>query len=106
MSSTATTNAVECIVPILSVKDISVSIDYYVKVLGFKQEWSYGAASPTFAGVSRDSFSIYLCQGMPKANPGHGSGSALRMLLHSLRSIRRGALRSDRNRQTIPGHMR
>jgi predicted lactoylglutathione lyase len=52
----------ECIIPILSVKNVSASIDYYVKVLGFKKDWDDGD-SPTMASVSRDNFSIMLCQG-------------------------------------------
>ncbi len=49
----------ECITPILSVKNISASIDYYVKVLGFKKDWDDGE----MASVSRDDLSIMLCQG-------------------------------------------
>ena len=63
MSSTATTKGMktrfECITPILSVKNVPASIEYYVKVLGFKTDWSNGA----FASVSRDNLSIYFCQG-------------------------------------------
>ena len=49
----------ECINPILIVRDIKVSLDYYVRVLGFeKAEWV--TAESTFAMVSRDGFGIYL----------------------------------------------
>ncbi len=105
MSSTTTQNAIECIIPILSVKDISDSIDYYVKVLGFKNEGLMAQTHLHFQAYHVTAFPSTYAR-MPKANAGHGSGSALRMLMHSLRSIRRGALRSDTNRQTIPGHMK
>ena len=42
MSSTTpvkkTDAKVECIIPILNVRDFSASIDYYVNVLGFRKE--------------------------------------------------------------------
>ena len=46
--------------PILSVKDMTVSLQYYVDVLGFT-EASWGNNQFTF--VSRDGAGIYLCQG-------------------------------------------
>jgi predicted enzyme related to lactoylglutathione lyase len=46
--------------PILSVKDMAVSLRYYVDVLGFRSaEWGDGA----FTSVNRDAAGIYLCQG-------------------------------------------
>jgi predicted enzyme related to lactoylglutathione lyase len=46
--------------PILSVKDMAVSLRYYVDVLGFKNaDWGDG----TFTSVNRDTAGIYLCQG-------------------------------------------
>jgi uncharacterized glyoxalase superfamily protein PhnB len=63
MSSIAETKGkktrLECITPILSVKNVPASIDHYVKVLGFKKDWDDG----DMASVSRDNFSIMLCQG-------------------------------------------
>ena len=49
----------ECVIPILCVKEIPASIEYYENVLGFEKEWGDDA----FAAVARDGFSIYLCQG-------------------------------------------
>ena len=45
--------------PMLSVESVPTSIEYYVKVLGFKVDWS----TRSFASVSRDNLSIYLSQG-------------------------------------------
>ncbi len=46
--------------PILRVEDMARSIRYYVEVLGFRNaEWGNG----DFTCVTRDSASIYLCQG-------------------------------------------
>lgn len=48
----------ECVIPILSVKDMAASIAYYESSLGFVQEWSAG----DMASVARDGFSIYFNQ--------------------------------------------
>lgn len=48
--------------PILSVKSVPESIDYYVKKLGFKMDWDWGTP-PTFASVSRGKVCIFFCQG-------------------------------------------
>ena len=53
---------VECITPILSVRNLPASIDHYVKVLGFTKDWDDGDP-PTMASVSRDNHSIMLCKG-------------------------------------------
>ena len=46
--------------PILNVRDMSVSLTYYVEVLGFKNaEWG----GDEFTHISRDGAGIYLCQG-------------------------------------------
>src|SRR5207302_2771042 len=48
----------ECINPILPVRDIKVSLNYYVSVLGFeKADWV--REDSTFALVSRDGCGIY-----------------------------------------------
>ncbi len=47
--------------PILNVKNIPESINYYVNVLGFKKDWEWGEP-PNFASVSRDEICIFLCQ--------------------------------------------
>jgi len=51
----------ECISPILRVRDLKVSLDYYVRVLGFaKADWMSDDA--TFGMVKRDGCSLYLCE--------------------------------------------
>jgi catechol 2,3-dioxygenase-like lactoylglutathione lyase family enzyme len=46
--------------PILSVKDMTASVRYYVEILGFKNaDWG----SNDFTSVNRDSAGIYLCRG-------------------------------------------
>src|SRR5437879_12281114 len=46
--------------PILSVKDMSASVRYYVNVLGFRNaDWG----TEDFTSVSRDGAGIYLCRG-------------------------------------------
>lgn len=50
----------ECINPILNVKDIAVSKMFYVDLLGFKAaEWG----DDNFTCITRDKTSIYLCRG-------------------------------------------
>lgn len=53
---------VECITPILRVRSLPVSLQYYVTVLGFAIDWGDHAGSE-MASVSRDGHSIMLCQG-------------------------------------------
>lgn len=50
--------------PILNVKNVAVSLDYYCTTLGFEQVfcWPRGQALPTFAQVSRGDFSVSLAQ--------------------------------------------
>jgi predicted enzyme related to lactoylglutathione lyase len=51
---------VEGIEPILSVRDLAASVQYYVQALGFTQtSWAY----PTFTAVKRDGCQIFLCEG-------------------------------------------
>ena len=65
MSSTTTSKVadakVECIIPILNVKDFAASIDYYVNVLGFRVEWGWGDP-PDVGSVARDAHSIMLVE--------------------------------------------
>lgn len=56
----------EGMTPILRVKDIPASIEYYVRVLGFKVDWQF----PYFASVSRGRCHIFLSQG----DQGHVGG--------------------------------
>lgn len=70
MSSTTavkeTDAKVECIIPILNVRNFSASIDYYVNVLGFRVEWDWGDP-PDVGSVARDDCSIMLVE----AGQGH-----------------------------------
>ena len=56
----------EGVTPILRVESLAASIDYYVKVLGFKVDWGEDGI---IASVSRDRCSIFLCEG-DQGNPG------------------------------------
>ena len=56
-----TESQLECIIPILNVKNVPASIDHYVNVLGFKKDWDWGDP-PDFGCVSRDNYSIMLCE--------------------------------------------
>jgi uncharacterized glyoxalase superfamily protein PhnB len=52
--------------PILNVKNVTVSLDYYCNTLGFQDvfHWSQADTPPwTFAQVRRGNFFVYLCQG-------------------------------------------
>jgi uncharacterized glyoxalase superfamily protein PhnB len=52
--------------PILRVRSLTASVEYYVKVLGFKVDWhQFGV----MASVSRDGCAIMLCEG-DQGNPG------------------------------------
>jgi uncharacterized glyoxalase superfamily protein PhnB len=55
----------ECVIPILRVLNLEASIDYYLKVLGFVQDWR----TQMLASVSRDGLAIMLCQG-DQGHPG------------------------------------
>jgi catechol 2,3-dioxygenase-like lactoylglutathione lyase family enzyme len=52
--------------PILRVADVKASVDYYVRVLGFKLDWD----GPYFASVSRGKCHIFLSEG----DQGHPGG--------------------------------
>ena len=68
MSVTETGKAVgfECVTPILPVRNLAASIDYYTRVLGFKVDWQ----EPNIAGsVSRGRCHIMLCEG-DQGHPG------------------------------------
>ena len=54
-------NKFDCIIPVLNVKNIAESLKYYQHVLGFKKDWDWGEPV-SFASVSRDGVSIFLCQ--------------------------------------------
>jgi len=62
--------AFEGVCPILRVKSLSASVDYYVKILGFKVDWGYpDDGSSFFASVSRGACHIFLSEG-DQGNPG------------------------------------
>ena len=50
----------EDVTPILRVHSLAASIDYYVRVLGFKLDWQEPGS---MASVSRDRCGIMLCEG-------------------------------------------
>jgi predicted enzyme related to lactoylglutathione lyase len=54
------------VTPILYVQGLPASIDYYVRVLGFKVDWHEPGI---MASVSRDRCSMMLCEG-DQGNPG------------------------------------
>jgi catechol 2,3-dioxygenase-like lactoylglutathione lyase family enzyme len=56
----------ECVVPILRVRSLPASVDYYVGVLGFTVDWQEPEA---MASVSRDGCAVMLCEG-GQGNPG------------------------------------
>jgi len=62
----ATATVFEGITPILCVQSLPASIDYYVRVLGFKVDWHEPGI---MASVSRDRCSMMLCEG-DQGNPG------------------------------------
>ena len=50
------------VTPILNVKNIQESFDYYVQKLGFEKLWDWGDP-PDFGCVRRGKIEIFLCQG-------------------------------------------
>ena len=57
--------AFEGVTPILRVRSVAASVDYYVQKLGFKIDWQ----APIFASVSRGRCHIFLSEG-DQGNPG------------------------------------
>jgi catechol 2,3-dioxygenase-like lactoylglutathione lyase family enzyme len=57
--SPAKRTAFECVTPILRVKSVTRSIDYYERKLGFRLDWR----GPIFASVSRGKSAIFLSEG-------------------------------------------
>ena len=53
--------------PILRVENLSASVDYYVKVLGFQLDWE---GPGIFASVTRGKTNIFLCE----QDQGHAGG--------------------------------
>jgi catechol 2,3-dioxygenase-like lactoylglutathione lyase family enzyme len=59
----------EGVTPIFTVRDLAVSLDYYVRILGFEIDFEQPG---TFASVSRNKCGIFLCEG----DQGHPGGWA------------------------------
>ncbi|MEM0914542.1 MAG: glyoxalase superfamily protein [Planctomycetota bacterium] len=58
---TETNTPLTGVTPILNVKNVPASIDYYVDKLGFHEDWAWG--DPVgFASVSRGEVTLFLCQ--------------------------------------------
>jgi catechol 2,3-dioxygenase-like lactoylglutathione lyase family enzyme len=45
--------------PIFRIDSLTVSLDYYIRILGFRIQWE----APFFACVSRDRCHLFLCEG-------------------------------------------
>ena len=52
----------QAVTPILYVKDLPASMDYYVQKLGFEKLWDWGDP-PTFGCVRRGKVQIFFCEG-------------------------------------------
>lgn len=55
-------NEFQCATPILYVKNLAASFDYYVNKLGFEKKWEWGQP-PDFGCVGRGKVEIFLCEG-------------------------------------------
>jgi hypothetical protein len=55
-------NEFECAIPILNMKSLAASMDYYVNKLGFEKKWDWGEPS-NFGCVKRGKVEIFLCEG-------------------------------------------
>ena len=62
----ATVARLEGAIPILRVRNLDTSIDYYVRVLGFEVDW---CERGVMASVSRDRAGVMLCEGA-QGHPG------------------------------------
>lgn len=60
MTDPAPTRQLHAASPILPVRDLAKSLDYYVRVLGFAVDWQDATG---MASVSRDGCALMLCQG-------------------------------------------
>ncbi len=60
--------AFHSVIPVLRVNDIDVSLDYYIRVLGFEQDWRDDDGS-SFASVSRGRCHLFLTVS-DQGNPG------------------------------------
>ncbi len=62
------TQQVECTIPILSVKDLGRSIQFFTKTLRFQLDWG-DAANSKVCSVSRDGSSIMLRESAENSTP-------------------------------------
>ena len=74
-------NRFESAIPILNVKNVAASIDYYVEKLGFEKEWDWGTP-PDFACVMRDDVRIFLCQ-----DGQGGAGAWISIFVHDVDAL-------------------
>jgi len=58
-------------IPILNVKSVEKSIEYYTTVLGFKKHWDWPAEddNKTFASITNGKAEVFLCEGA-QGSPG------------------------------------
>ena len=87
--------------PIFRVEAMGISIEYYVKQLGFQLAWDWGDP-PTFACVKRGDVSLFLSE----RNQGQrepGSSSTWMMSIIFTMSTKPAAQESFSPRQTTPG---
>ena len=52
---------IDAIAPVLNVRNVSDSLDYYTRVLGFTVDWTWNEPAD-FASVSRDGHAIVFCR--------------------------------------------
>ena len=62
----------ECINPVLNVKDLNISRGYYLNVLGFEEE-EWGKDAVDFTCISRDVF-VFTCARATRDKPAPGFG--------------------------------
>jgi len=68
--ATAAAIAFGGVTPVLRVRDIEASVDYYTRVLGFKINWGYpDPEGAFFVSISRGRCNIFLSEG-DQGNPG------------------------------------
>ncbi len=65
---------VENTIPVLPVRNLARSLEFYTQTLGFRLDWG-GGEGRIIASVSRDGCPIMLAEGFSNAPP-NGSGSA------------------------------